>query len=82
MFFRKSKRIKELQSLVEERANALGRAELRIANRNKFINQQTVEIQELKNRIIDLENNLELVTNNLPKKIKKLYVTDDQSQNI
>lgn len=70
------RKIIELESLLNARTKALEKAELRVETRNKFINEQTKEIQELKNKIIDLENNLELVTYNLSAQKKKLYVPD------
>jgi len=69
MFFRK---IKELQSLVNASRKALADAELKITERNKLIEIQQKEIVELKDKMLDLENNIEFLYNNLTPKKKEL----------
>ena len=74
-------RINEMQSLIVARSKSLANAEDRVVEKNKLIKNQSEEIKTLKARIVDLENNLELLTNNFEcKKIKEL-VTDSESEN-
>lgn len=68
--FRKKK---ELQALVNASRKALANAEEKIAERNKLLQYQQDTIQNLKSKIIDLENNIEFLTNNSRnKKIREL----------
>lgn len=68
--FRKKK---ELQALVNTSRKALANAEEKIAERNKLLQYQQDTIQNLKSKIIDLENNIEFLTNNSRnKKIREL----------
>lgn len=68
--FRKKK---ELQALVNTSRKALANAEEKIAERNKLLQYQQDTIQNLKSKIIDLENNIEFLTNNSRnRKIKEL----------
>ena len=78
MFFRKAKKIKELQSLVNESRNALSNAEDKILERNKFIKIQREQIEEYKSKITDLENNIEFLYNNLSAQNKKLVRPGNQ----
>lgn len=71
--FRKKK---ELQALVNTSRKALANAEEKIAERNKLLQYQQDTIQNLKSKIIDLENNIEFLTNNSRnRKIKELVQT-------
>lgn len=71
--FRKKK---ELQALVNASRKALANAEEKIAERNKLLQYQQDTIQNLKSKIIDLENNIEFLTNNSRnRKIKELVQT-------
>ena len=77
MFFRR--KIKELESLVEASRKSLRRAEDQIRQRNKLIENQHNENKELKSRITDLENNVELLVNNLTPKKRELVRPDNQN---
>lgn len=79
MFFRKARKIQELQSLVNESRKALARAEDKIAERNKFIKGQREEIKDLKARINDLEYSNEFLYNNLSTQKKKLVRPENQN---
>lgn len=64
---------KELQSLLTESRKSLAEAEEKIAEKNKLLQYQYDTNKKLKARIVDLENNIELLTNNSrSKKIKEL----------
>ncbi len=68
-----SSKIGEMQSLIDESRKALANAEDRVKERNKLIKIQSEDIKTLKNKIVDLENNIELLVNNSKnKKIKDL----------
>lgn len=79
MFFRKARKIQELQSLVNESRKALARAEDKITERNKFIKGQKEQIKDLKNRITDLETNIDYLFNNLSPRKKKLIRPGNQN---
>ena len=74
-------RINEMQSLIDISRKSLANAENRVLERNKLIRIQSKEIEELKAKIVDLENNLELLVNNSKCKKLKELVTDNQSEN-
>ena len=69
MFFRK---IKELLNFVIASRKSLADAERKIVERNKLIEIQHDTIKELKDRVVDLENNVEFLYNNLTPKKKEL----------
>lgn len=77
--------------LEKEKSNLeddLDSANFRVEQRDRFLSDYqeeheilVKEISELKSKVTDLENNIELLTNNSEdKKIKEL-ITDDQSNN-
>lgn len=71
---------KEMQSLINASRKSLAKAEDEIKQRNKLLANQTAEIKKLKERIVDLENNIEILVNNSRnKKIKELV---DNFQNV
>ena len=59
--FRKKK---ELQALVNASRKALANAEEKIAERNKLLQYQHETIKKLQSKMVDLENNIEFLTNN------------------
>lgn len=68
--FRKKK---ELQALVNASRKALANAEEKIAERNKLLQYQHETIKNLQSKMVDLENNIEFLTNNSRnKKIREL----------
>ncbi len=69
MLFRKTR---ELEGLVKARTKALRDAEDKIQQRNRLLKSQTEEIKILKEKIVDLENNVEILFNNLTPKKKEL----------
>lgn len=73
MFFRKRK---EMQSLIDESRRALREAEDKIYERNKLLQNQTEEIKQLKGKVTDLENNVELLFNNLSPKKRELVLPE------
>ncbi len=73
--------INEKQSLINARTIALENAENKIDERNKFIKNQSKDIKTLRNKIIDLENNIELLVNNSKNKKVKELVHDGKSEN-
>ena len=76
MFFRK---YKEMQGLINASRKALAEAETRIVERNKLIEYQSNDIKEMKSRITDLENNVEILVNNLSLQKKKLIRPGNQN---
>lgn len=76
MFFRK---YKKMQGLINASRKALAEAEIRIVERNKLIEYQSNDIKEMKSRITDLENNVEILVNNLSPQKKKLIRRDNQN---
>ena len=52
---------KEMQSLINASRKALAEAETKILERNKLIRTEIAEKEQLKSKIKDLENNIELV---------------------
>lgn len=74
-------RINEMQSLIDTSRKSLANAEDRVTERNKLIKSQSKEIEELKSKIVDLENNIELLVNNSKCKKLKELVTDNESEN-
>lgn len=75
-------RINEMQSLIDTSRKSLANAENRVFERNKLIRIQSKEIEELKSKIVDLENNIELLANNSKcKKIKKLLIATKLTNN-
>ena len=74
-------RINEMQSLIDTSRKSLANAENRVVERNKLIRIQSKEIKTLKARIVDLENNIELLTNNFECKKLKELVNDSESEN-
>lgn len=73
--------INEKDSLIYAKTKALENAETKVEERNKFIKNQSKDIKTLRNKIVDLENNIELLVNNSRNaKIKEL-VTDGKSEN-
>lgn len=66
------KKIKELQSLVNASRKSLAEAEEKITERNKLIEIQRAENKKLKAKIVDLENNIEILYNNLSSKKREL----------
>lgn len=71
----------EMESLLRERAIALRNAETRVKEKNELIKNLQKELKESKNRIIDLENNIDFLVNQLPEKIKEVLVDDSESDN-
>ena len=71
---------KEMQSLIDSSRKSLAEAELQIAERNKLIKKEIAEKEQLKSKIKDLENNIELLVNNLSDENKEL-ISDSESQN-
>lgn len=74
-------RVNEMQSLIVASRKSLANAENRVAKRNKLIRIQSKEIEELKSKIVDLENNIELLANNSKCKKLKELVNDSESEN-
>lgn len=72
-------RINEMQSLIDTSRKSLANAENRVLERNKLIRIQSKEIEELKAKIVDLENNLELLVNNSKCKKLKEVINSDQT---
>ena len=72
------KRIKEMQGLIDASRKSLADAEYKIVERNKLIKCQAEQIKQLKDRIVDLENNIEFLYNNLSANKKKLVQTGNQ----
>ena len=70
---------KEMQSLIDASRKALTEAEERVTERNKLIKYQVEEIIELKEKVKDLENNVEILFNNLSMQKKKLARPDNQN---
>lgn len=70
-----------MQSLIDSSRKSLKNAEEKIEQRNKLLRNQTNEIKELKARIKDLENNIELLVNNSKSKKIKELVIDGKSIN-
>lgn len=68
MFFRK---IKEMQGLINARGKALNEA-------NYLLRKEVKENQTLKEKITDLENNIELLVNNLTPKKRELARPDNR----
>ena len=66
------KSIKELKSLVNASRKALAEAEERVVEKNKLLQHYYQENKQLKNKIIDLENNIEILVNNLSAKKREL----------
>lgn len=73
------KRRKEMQALINASRKSLAEAEERIDERNKLIKNQAEEIKALKDRIVDLENNIEFLYNNLSTSKKKLVRPENQN---
>ncbi len=69
MFFRK---IKEMQGLINARGKALKEA-------NYLLRKEVKENETLKEKIIDLENNIELLVNNLTPKKRELARPENQN---
>ena len=76
-----SSKIGEMQSLINSSRKSLANAEERVKERNKLIKIQSEDIKTLKNKIVDLENNIELLVNNSRSKKLKELVTDGKSEN-
>ena len=76
MLFRKTR---ELEGLVKARTKALKNAEYKIQQRNRLLESQTKEIKALKEKIVDLENNVEILFNNLTPKKKELVRPGNQN---
>lgn len=74
-------RLNEMQSLIVASRKSLANAEERVTERNKLIKNQSEEIRTLKAKIVDLENNIELLVNNSKCKKLKELVTDSESEN-
>lgn len=74
-------RINEMQSLIDASRKSLADAEDKVKEKNNFIKIQSEDIKTLKNKIIDLENNIELLVNNSKNKKIKELVTDGKSEN-
>lgn len=72
-------RINEMQSLIDTSRKSLANAENRVSKRNKLIRIQSKEIEELKSKIVDLENNIELLANNSKCKKLKEVINSDQT---
>ena len=75
-----SSKIGEMQSLIDASRKSLANAEDRVKERNKLIKIQSEDIKTLKNKIVDLENNIEFLFNNLSAQKKKLVI-DGKSKN-
>lgn len=69
MFFRK---IKEMQGLINARAKALKEA-------NYLLGKEVKENKALKEKIEDLENNIEFLVNNLSPKKRELARPNNQN---
>ena len=67
-------KINEIESLVIASRKSLKNAEDRILQKNKLIRIQNKEIQKQLEKINDLENNIDILFNNLPKEIKEVIV--------
>lgn len=74
-------KINESESLARASRKSLANAEDRVKERNKLIKIQSEDIKTLKNKIVDLENNIELLVNNSKNKKIKELVTDSKSEN-
>ena len=72
-------RINEMQSLIDASRKSLANAENRVVERNKSIKNQSEEIKTLKAKIVDLENNIELLTNNFECRKLKEVINSDQT---
>lgn len=71
--------IKTLKKLLKEKLNELDLANLKIKERQKMIDQYQEENEillmnasELRSKIVDLENNIEVLYNSLPKNKREL----------
>lgn len=74
------RRKKEMQSLINASRKSLAEAENKITERNKIIKNQMEENKLLKAKIVDLENNIEFLTNNLcSRKLKELVQPSHQN---
>lgn len=74
-------RINEMQSLIDTSRKSLANAEERVTERNKLIKNQSEEIKTLKAKIVDLENNIELLVNNSKcKKLKEVINSDETNK--
>lgn len=72
-------RVNEMQSLIVASRKSLANAEDRVLERNRLIRIQSKEIEELKSKIVDLENNIELLVNNSKCKKLKEVINSDQT---
>lgn len=72
-------RVNEMQSLIVSSRKSLANAENRVVERNKLIKNQSEEIKTLKAKIVDLENNIELLVNNSKCKKLKEVINSDQT---
>lgn len=70
---------KEMQSLIDSSRKSLGDAEERVCQRNKLIKDLRKENDDLKARIVDLENNVEFLVNNLSAKKRASLNLDKQN---
>lgn len=73
------RRKKEMQSLIDSNRKTLADAEGKIQERNKLLEIYVKRNAELKNRIVDLENNVEFLVNNLSAKKKELVRPGNQN---
>lgn len=73
------RRKRELQSLVNASRKSLAEAEMKIAERNKLIKLEVEENARLKDKIKDLENNIEFLVNNLSSKKRELVRPQNQN---
>ncbi len=72
-------RINEMQSLIVASRKSLANAENRVVEKNKLIKNQYEEKKELEAKIVDLENNIELLVNNSKCKKLKEVINSDQT---
>ncbi len=73
------RRLKEMTSLNRASRKALERAEYRLEVRNCILRDYIAENRKLRDRVIDLENNVEFLVNNLSPKKKELARPGNQN---
>lgn len=75
------KLIRTLKQTINSLEQDLDHANFKIENRDRKIEEQEKEIKALKDKQIDLENNIEfLVNNSRSKKIKELFASTTQAK--
>lgn len=73
------RRLKEMTSLNRASRKALERAEYRLEVRNCILRDYIAENRKLRDRVVDLENNVEFLVNNLSPQKRRLARPDNQN---